>query len=79
MIIDGPTMAAREAISLLGNHLRDRTTGIAGRVVGICFYEHVAPQVQLRRYGVASNGAPYEQLWCYLGDCETISADQARE
>ena len=68
-----------DSIAMIGHHVRDRTTGIAGRVTAVCHYEHDAPQLRLRRYGVNSSGNPFDVLWVNIADCAPTSEEDARQ
>lgn len=67
------------AIGLLGDHVRDMTTGIAGRVVSVCTNEHQSMQFQIKRYGVDSQGAPFPTYWAYVPDCVVCSRQEAQD
>lgn len=64
---------------MIGKHVRDTTTGIAGRVICVCINERCAPEYRLRRYGVTSSGDPFALLWVYVEDCSAVSEEDARE
>jgi len=67
-----------ERVGMLGQYVRDQSTGIVGRVNAVCFNAHERAQFQLKRYGVDQNGHPYPLLWVYVGDTVPATYDEAR-
>lgn len=63
----------------LGRHVRDSTTGVAGRVTSVCFNESEETQYRIRRYGVDSSGKPFDQVWVYAAHCAGVTEEVARE
>lgn len=67
-----------DVTTLLGTHVRDCTTGIAGRIVTVSFFERDEAQFQLRRYGLDGNGHPFPLHWVHARDTSPSTEEDAR-
>jgi hypothetical protein len=67
-----------ESLKLLGEHVRDTTTGITGLVSAVCYNICEDAQFRIKRFGVDGHGKPYDVVWAYAIDCETVTEEDAR-
>lgn len=73
-IINAATPAvAHESAFALGDMVRERLSGVEGRVTGITFWETSCTHIGVKRLGLDKEGKPYELLWFDEVNCEPLA------
>jgi hypothetical protein len=73
----GAAAVAHHAQFALGVTVREKLTGVQGRVIGITFWETGCTQVGVKRLGLDKDDKPHDVLWFDEINLDLIGDDPA--